>query len=177
MSHIPAPGCLICRCFINRNTGGVNDGGFVHLVAETTVWIQHTFITVTVKWRELVMLGVPPHLPLYSAVILGPCAEAGDGWLASSISLSPGCSNAGSHFETEEAWVWDTGCRRALVSLQPINFCFPQSLRFVTKARTGLWSSWLVPNYTKALISLNCFHHVPHLFKMGNTYFSIYILK
>lgn len=156
MSDIPAPGCLICRCFINWNTGGVNDSWFVHLVAETAVWIQHTFITVTEKWKELpscwqrqlvlTIYWIPCaslHFPLSCAVSLGPwdlfwprkvtCAEPGESWLVSSISPSFGHINFGSHFELKEAWIWDTECRRVLVNLEQINFCFPKPMRFVTK--------------------------------------------
>lgn len=74
---LPAPGCLVRRCSVNRNTGGVNDGRLVHHVAETAVWVQHAFIAVTAQQkesqsREQRQLALPPlHFPLCCAVRLG----------------------------------------------------------------------------------------------------------
>lgn len=102
------------------------------------------------------------------------CAEARESWQVSSICPSPGCSNFGSHLEVEEAWIWDTGCKRTPAVPQEINFCFSKPLRFVAKASwTGpIWPSWLVPKCTKAFIS--CLYYVPYLLKMENIFPNIY---
>lgn len=144
---IPAPGCLICRCLINWNTGRVNDSWFVHLVAETTVWIQHAFITVTVKIeKKFEILWELPKCDKYHVrdnkysspfstvlcrklgamgLVLAMASDMCCGWweLATLFHLpSPDCSNSESHLQMEEVWIWDTGYKRTAVVPQQINF-------------------------------------------------------
>lgn len=168
MSDIPAPGCLTCRCFINWNTGGVNDGGFVHLVAESAIWVQHTLITVTKMKRITLMLaettGAPPHFPLYSAVSVGPSdwfwrSDTWWGrWELEGLSHLPTPPAAPS----EPTLRWDRLVSETLDVEEPVNL---QQI-LVNHAFLSHWDllpkyglahpdpGQLVPNYTKAFISL-----------------------
>lgn len=121
VNGLPAPGCLVRRRSVNRNTGGVNDGRLVHRVAEAAVWVQHAFVTVTAQQkesqsREHRQLALTPlHFPLCCAVRLGTSLGRGRWHVLRQVTLGRFSSifhgsSVRSHSEMEAACSWDARC-------------------------------------------------------------------